>query len=104
MGLCHVTKGPTPYMGLPLVTNGPSPNMGLLHATKGPTPNKGLLHATKGPTPNMGLLHAMRGGLKGPKRQYSGQMSQIFKTVKTMKRQQVRLNEVCEKYKVRKIA
>ena len=35
--------------------------------------------------------------LKGTKRQYSGQMSQIFKTVKTIEIQPVRPTEVCGK-------
>ena len=35
--------------------------------------------------------------LKGTKRQYSGSMSQIFKTVKTIEMQPVRPTEVCGK-------
>ena len=35
--------------------------------------------------------------LKGTKRQYSGQMSQIFKTVKTIEIQPVRPTDVCGK-------
>ena len=35
--------------------------------------------------------------LKGTKRQYSGQLSQIFKNVKTIEIQPVRQSEVCGK-------
>ena len=37
------------------------------------------------------------GGLKGTKRQYSGQMSQILKTVKSIEIHPVRPTEVCGK-------
>ena len=39
----------------------------------------------------------INGTLKGTKRQYSGQMSQIFKTAKTIEIQLVRLTKVCGK-------
>ena len=42
--------------------------------------------------------------LKWTKRQYSGQMGQIFKTVKTIEIQPVRQTEYVVKYKVRKMA